>query len=212
MPASDAGLYGELYSYFTAALYRPEEDLFSPAFYSDIKAVSSSLGLDFTAELELVEESLRSEGMSLQQLKIEHSRLFVGPFALGAPPYESYYREKGLVMGESTVDVLRFYREAGFCISEDFKDAPDHIVLQVNFLAEMCAAEHALLQENNSEQAEVVRDKTAHFLVKHLLQWLGPFYAAVQKNADYPYYPAIVRMVYNTAAAHHSALKRGVQK
>jgi Nitrate reductase delta subunit len=61
-------------------------------------------------------------------LEFEYNRLFVGPALLIAPPYESVYRtEDHLVMGETTLDVRRAYREANLRVRETFKEPEDHI-------------------------------------------------------------------------------------
>ncbi len=50
----------------------------------------------------------------MEPLKVEFSKLFVGPYKLFAAPYGSVYLDdERKVMGDSTLDVKNRYREAG---------------------------------------------------------------------------------------------------
>jgi TorA maturation chaperone TorD len=61
--------------------------------------------------------SMRKEfegSANLEPLKIDFSKLFVGPYKLFAAPYGSVYLDgERQVMGDSTLDVKNRYREAG---------------------------------------------------------------------------------------------------
>ena len=71
----------------------------------------------------------------LKSLQIDFSSLFVGPFKLLAPPYGSVYLEgKREVMGQSTIDARNRYREAGLELSDEIKEAPDHIAFELEFI------------------------------------------------------------------------------
>ncbi len=60
---------------------------------------------------------------------------FLFLFCMLAPPYGSVYLERErTVMGESTLDVVRRYRQEGLDISADFHDAPDHITAELEFV------------------------------------------------------------------------------
>ncbi|MBT8334038.1 MAG: molecular chaperone TorD family protein, partial [Deltaproteobacteria bacterium] len=72
------------------------------------------------------EMALSLKTCSQDQLSIDHAALFVGPFELIAAPYGSVYKEQyRQVMGETTIDVLRFYQDAGLAV--EIKEPPDHI-------------------------------------------------------------------------------------
>lgn len=79
--------------------------------------------------------------LDLKALTFEYNRLFVGPERLPAPPYESVHRkdrsemEIGMVLGPSVLDVKRRYAEAGVAVSGNFRDLPDHITVELEFIA-----------------------------------------------------------------------------
>ena len=53
------------------------------------------------------------EKYETNELLVEYAKLFVGPFALLAPPYGSVYMEDGSrIMGVSTVAVMSYYKDA----------------------------------------------------------------------------------------------------
>ena len=72
---------------------------------------------------------------NLDSLQSEFARLFVGPYDLPAPPYGSVYLEgERRIMGESTVDASNRYRDSGLTTSESFRDPPDHIAAELEFM------------------------------------------------------------------------------
>ena len=75
------------------------------------------------------------DGVDLEPLKVDFSKLFVGPYTLSAAPYGSVYLEaERKMMGDSTLDVKNRYREAGLDTAKTFKDAPDHIAAELEFM------------------------------------------------------------------------------
>ncbi|MHC4280926.1 MAG: TorD/DmsD family molecular chaperone [Planctomycetota bacterium] len=70
--------------------------------------------------------------VELESLIIDFTSLFVGPFKLLAPPYGSVYLEHNKFMGDSTIDVGKFYEDEDLDIV--IKDAPDHIAMELEFM------------------------------------------------------------------------------
>ncbi len=59
-------------------------------------------------------EAAGQAGEGFEELTIDHARLFVGPFALLAPPYGSVYLEgERRLMGDSTLAAGECYNEVG---------------------------------------------------------------------------------------------------
>ena len=74
-------------------------------------------------------------GQNFKALKVDFAKLFVGPYQLMAAPYGSVYLDDGrTLMGDSTFDVKNRYREEGLDTAKDFKDAPDHITAELEFM------------------------------------------------------------------------------
>ena len=137
-----------------------------------------------------------SESPSLPKLEREYLRLFVGPGHVPCSPYESVYRkdrpdfEKGLVMGPSTADVRRAYLAAGLDISRTYKDLPDHISAEMEFMRFLCAEESRLTEEGNSEDAAKIKKMQREFHKNHIQLWVDDFARCVIHSTTSPYYMA----------------------
>jgi putative dimethyl sulfoxide reductase chaperone len=127
-----------------------------------------------------------------EALKVEFARLFVGPFSLLAPPYGSVYLDaERKIMGDSALDLQQRYREVGLDLAEDFKDAPDHIAAELEFMhfliiKELQAVNHADLNEITS-----CMDKQRSFLGDHLGAWIAPFTQQVEERTCNDYFAGL---------------------
>lgn len=128
-------------------------------------------------------------GCDAESLSVEYARLFVGPRQVVAPPYGSVYLEEGRrVMGDSSLDALRMYREAGLRLHPDFKELPDHIAAELEFLSYLTATALAAEAAGRDEDATRLRDAREDFLDRHLRQWASPFSARITEGTDHPFY------------------------
>jgi TorA maturation chaperone TorD len=125
------------------------------------------------------------------QLEIEYNRLFVGPSRVPCPPYESVHRsdrpdmERGLVLGPSVADVKKMYAEAGLAVSADFKDLPDHIAVELEFMYYLCSKE---LETRTDSPQGMWRDTQRRFFESHLEPWADVFAAKILASTQSPYY------------------------
>ena len=125
------------------------------------------------------------------ELRVEYNRLFVGPGKLPCPPYESVYRrdrvegEIGTLMGPSALDVKNRYAEAGLEISKNFKDYPDHVAVELEFMNFLCSKEAAT---EHMADKEDLRRKQKEFLEMHIRTWAGEFSDKVLKSANSLFY------------------------
>ncbi len=129
------------------------------------------------------------EDVDLEQLKIEFSRLFVGPFKLLAPPYGSVYLESGhQVMGDSTMDAKKRYKEAGLGISNDLKEAPDHIAIELEFMYYLIFREIEAFADLDETAVSTLWNAQKSFLNDHIGAWVTPFNKAVEEHAKLDFY------------------------
>ncbi len=160
--------------------------MFSKLFYKPEKSTESMIG-QFLKIAE-IERGTKIPGTFLiDELEIEYNRLFVGPGHVLCPPYESVYRkdrpplERGLVMGPSVVDVQRRYLEAGLQKSKDYKDLPDHIAVELEFMHYLCLKE---AEEMNENWVKMQRD----FLRMHIKPWYREFVRCIEKHTKSEFY------------------------
>lgn len=216
MHDTDAGhnsdFYHDCYTWAVSALSHPEDDFTvgeALKYLEDI-ADNPNAAVELSNELKGIREYCKQNRFDLLELKKEHSYLFIGPFSLPAPPYESYYRHGGMMQGESSHRVAHFYKQAGMEIAPDFKDAPDHIVLEAEFMAGLCALEISAGESGDLERVNSIRYLQKVFLEAHLLQWLGSFRQAVEKSAREAFYPAAVRVLEKVALNHREQLNASI--
>jgi TorA maturation chaperone TorD len=132
------------------------------------------------------------EGMEM--LDVDYARLFVGPFNLLAPPYGSVYLEgERQVMGASTADVQMRYRAAGLDVDTGFKDAPDHIAAELEFMHFLIFK--AMEAADKGDDDHVVANLTNQqaFLEIHLGAWIHEFAGKVVDNAATSFYRNLAR-------------------
>jgi len=136
---------------------------------------------------------MRSEWATLEknidELQVEYARLFIGPYSLAAPPYGSVYLDgRQQVMGHSTMDVTKRYSEAGLELAENFKEAPDHIAAELEFMHVLICREMEAIHRDNREGVLENIGLQKSFLEKHLGAWASPFSTRLSENAGTAFY------------------------
>lgn len=120
-----------------------------------------------------------------QDSSCRHSREYTDLFVAPRPrvyPYESMYRgQPPRVMGDSTLDVVRHYRRAGFPIPPGWHDLPDHVALELAFMGVLAENEAARWDEGADSEARAMAHVARAFAEDHLLRWLPEFCEAVCK-------------------------------
>jgi TorA maturation chaperone TorD len=125
----------------------------------------------------------------LEALKVDFSKLFVGPYKLFAAPYGSVYLDsERKMMGDSTLDVKNRYREAGLDIARNFKDAPDHISAELEFMYYLIFKEIEAFSNYDIETAMDYTQKQKSFLEDHLMAWVPEFVNSIIENIENPFY------------------------
>ncbi len=123
------------------------------------------------------------------ELALDYARLFVGPFALNAPPYGSVHLEgEHRCMGDSTLDAAQFYAEFGLGAAAGYHDALDHIAVELEFMHYLCTRESAALSNGAPEDAHYLRSRERDFLARHLAAWITDFTRNVEEHAQTDYY------------------------
>ena len=129
-----------------------------------------------------------------EYLKVDYARLFVGPFNLLAPPYGSVYLEnERLVMGNSTADVQKRYEESGLDVATNFKDAPDHIAAELEFMHFLIFKEMEAIDQGDDNSIITCLLNQRCFLKDHLGAWVPEFTGNVAGNAKTSFYQNLAR-------------------
>jgi TorA maturation chaperone TorD len=92
------------------------------------------------------------------------------------------------VMSDSTLAVLALYREGGFDIDDSFRELPDHIAAELEFLYLLLFRESEARRGGRPDEAAAALALRRRFLQDHLGAWTGPFTAAMRTGAESPFY------------------------
>ncbi|MFH0728292.1 MAG: molecular chaperone TorD family protein [Pseudomonadota bacterium] len=108
----------------------------------------------------------------IETLQSEYLRLFdVGH---EVSPYETEYMTgKASRKPFELADIAGFYRAFGFDVGDGvpFKEAPDHISVELEFMAILSWKEEFARENQQEEALEIVRDARMKFFKEHLAQW-----------------------------------------
>ena len=121
------------------------------------------------------------------------TRLLVGPGEGYVPPYASIYvnaapHEKPLLRGAEASAVQAEYTAAGLELAPDGQQLPDHLGIELQFLAHLCRLEAEARETGNESAAQTWRARRADFIRQHLLNWLPDFARQLQAASAHPCY------------------------
>jgi TorA maturation chaperone TorD len=140
----------------------------------------------------MAEEIKRVE--NLDALSLDFSRLFLGPYKMHAPPYGSVYLDgERQIMGESTLEVRNKYRESGLDISSDFRNPPDHIAAELEFLYFLILKEIEAIRNSDIETTLSLIEKQSTFLRENLGAWVFEFADTIEEKAETDFYKNLAR-------------------
>jgi TorA maturation chaperone TorD len=161
-----------------------------------IRAMAAELGVDCPGDV------------SLSELDDEFRVLFVIPNPRYVAPYESVFRDewplpavlrrgsnpsetgqkiKGLLMGESTLQVRNAYIRVGVCPD---RDLPDHISNELSFVAYLSGKE----AEAVNGEGEALVEARKEFLCDHLFAWIGMLRERLRARDRFGVYRAAIEV------------------
>ncbi|QLK60623.1 Tat proofreading chaperone DmsD [Enterobacteriaceae bacterium Kacie_13] len=121
-----------------------------------------------------------------------YQRLFIGPYALPAPPWGSVYLDKeSVVFGDSTLALRQWMRENHIEPQLTQAEPEDHIGLMLM----MCA----WLAENSPSLLNA-------FLTVHLLPWAARYLELLRQKAEHPLYAGVAILAESTLTGWQHAL------
>jgi TorA maturation chaperone TorD len=180
----------DIYRLLSACYYQPEESFLEEEVFSQLKTALSKAHTSGVIEASGLDDSFRASGV--EALLLDYSRLFLGPFSILAKPYGSVYLDgEKVVMGDSTMQALELYREGGFDVAEDFREMPDHIAVELEFLYLLSFRISQV--SDDEEQTRLVALKH-RFLENHLGRWVGTLSAAIRNGAETDFYKQLASL------------------
>ena len=161
-----------------------------------IEALVSDTSLDVLEEFAAESNELEALGVFLAALRAddcadlgdrahdEYTRVFIGPAALPASPYESPYTgaHDMSVFQENTLAVRAAYHAQGLRVRREQAVPDDHVALLSAFMAEQAKRSLAALREGRlADLAGQLREQQA-FAQAHLASWLAIYAKSVRNS------------------------------
>jgi len=184
---------GDCYRFLSACFCQPQKNVFQEEkvlqnLTKSLHKICPEAAL-FSASME---ESILKYGN--EELLVEYSRLFIGPFGVIAPPYGSVYLDgEQRVMGDSTMEVIRRYRNEGLSGSADVRELPDHVAVELEFMSYLVFKEIHALETTDLRAADEAVEKQESFSGEFLRRWIPPFCERIKENTENGFYSALAQ-------------------
>lgn len=125
----------------------------------------------------------------LLDLLVDYTRLFLGaPQALAKPCASVRLTTDPGLMQQSVIELQQLYAQGGFAIDEDFRDLPDHVAVELEFLYLLNFQLNQACAADDTVAVQAVEALRTAFLVVLLGCWLGAFIVAVHDRAQSDFY------------------------
>ena len=147
------------------------------------------IGPDLTVATVTVAESLPDDPAELRKWHIE---LFPPIASQDAPAYETGYRGDGIFQQSAIMaDIAGFYRAHGLRAGGSERERPDHITVELEFMAVVSKKEALALKAGALENAAICHETAAGFLSDHLGCWGPAFGSRAALVSSSPWYAAL---------------------
>lgn len=147
------------------------------------------------AQSDLGQYDLSSE-IVFNKLHWDFTRMFIGPYDLQAPAWESTYLNKErLLFQEETLEVRLAYLKYAFLPKHFQHEADDHLGLELDFMYQLSVMVLEKCEKN--EQAELldILEDQQRFLKEHLLRWVPNFQQNVCQYSNTDFYRGMSRIL-----------------
>lgn len=195
MKAAAAGrqvMYAVLSAYYLVPPSAQLAAIVSSEHFADAARASvDKAAIDFAAAVRLAAAGEPAPSA----LEADHTSLFVLPS--GVVPHEAFYLDENKRLGgRITAAVQQCYELAGARSTEQCLELPDHVGVELEFMAFLCDLEEQFLAESELAGATKCREFQRSFLEDHLLRWHRPLCEKVESEAGQDLYRALARLTF----------------
>ena len=143
------------------------------------------------------------------------NKLYENTFGLlvssNCPPYEMEYVHSKFTFQRSNTlaDITGYYHAFGLTVSDKLPERPDHIVLELEFMASLLGLQRQAASSESpsaAAQQQVCRDAQLSFLREHLAWWVPAFCMLLEKQSDGGFYTAASKFLAAFLAAERAVL------
>lgn len=201
------GARADLSRLLSACYYQPGPEFAEEKLFDSIVAAVSTANPQLVACAKRLRDAYDAD--SSENLLIDYTRLFLGPTGALSLPYGSVWLgQRKELMQNSTLAVLDMYAEGGFEIDEQFRELPDHISAELEFLYLLIFREAQARLHCDRGAQQSISGLRWRFLQEHLARWIGPFSAAIRRGAQSEFYGELAALTEGFIAAE---AERGLQ-
>jgi len=182
---------GDCYRLLSACFYQPQKEVFiQEEFFKNLEGLLRPISPDAAAHVSEMEKAFLKH--SEEDLLVAYAKLFVGPNELLAPPYGSMYLDKEkMVMGDSTIEVIKLYEKQGLSMDSEFRNLPDHITAEMEFMYYLIFKEAEALENSRWDAAlDLIRTQEL-FFDQFLERWVNPFCDKIRQGSDNAFYTSL---------------------
>jgi TorA maturation chaperone TorD len=173
--------------FLAACHYEPEMAFVEEGLFDSMAAAAGRFDAQLAAGSRRLGEAFAAQ--SLEELLVDYTRLFLGPVDARARPYGSVWLSPDkLTMQDATMAVLALYEEGGFEIAEDFRELPDHVAAELEFLYLLLFRESRARRDGDAKALEDAAGLKGRLMREHLGRWATPFTAATAAAAQCAFY------------------------
>ena len=179
--------------FLAACYYQPGPEYAEEKVFDSMLDAATRIHPDLAMHARRLGEEFSAAGP--ESLLVDYTRLFLGPSHIIAKPYGSVWLDgEETLMQDSTMAVQELYEEGGFEINEDFRELPDHIAAEMEFLYLLIYRENEARRNDDPEALTAMAGLRKRFLDEHLGSWVGPFTAAVKAGAQSGFYRELAEL------------------
>jgi TorA maturation chaperone TorD len=205
-PVPDPALArADLCRFLSACFYEPGPEFSEERMFESMELAAAPFGAGLVDAVRRLADAFGAE--SPDDLKVDYARVFLGPVAAPARPYGSVWLEPDAgLMQASTMAVLELYREAGFDLADDFRELPDHIAVELEFLYVLTFRQAQAREAGDVQQQARFESLARRLLETHLARWVEPFTDALSRSASTRFYRELADVTRRVVAAQWSAI------
>lgn len=189
-----------LWRWVAQALWYPDDrfldQLHDPADRAALRhaAAVADPGGGIAVAIEAVWRAAERSAAAGPRLAEEHTYLFARN-VLVPPREDGYAVAPGLRRSAALAELAGLYAAFGLQTSSQRRDLPDHISIQLEFVAVLLAKEVYAAAQGWEEQASAARQARSLLLREHLAEWVPLFQQRLVAHYRLDYYPAVVALV-----------------
>lgn len=191
-----AGERAETYRFFAGLCLRPPSgDLVSMirdrSILAEMKVENNSKG--YEEMLDFVNEAAAMQDLQ-NELEAEHAALFALPS--GVIPHEGTFLDKEMRLGgKVTASVRQFYEKAGAEVLNGCVEMPDHLGMELDFMAFLCRMEAELRMKKDLSALQRCVELQAQFLEEHLFKWAVQCCEKIIEQTSLGFYRAVAYLI-----------------